>query len=290
MEALKEILPIVLQASLLLLVFALGLQATPADAIQLFRRPRQLLRAVVAIDVVVPVVAVLLVILLPIAPIAKLGIVLMAISPLPPLVPGKQLKLGGNTGYICGLYVAVSLLAVVLVPLTLMILSTIFPRDAWIPPAAIARTVLISVLLPLAAGMVARHFAPRFADRAAPVVSKLASLFLVLLILPILIAVWPAMRDLLGNGTALAIVAIVGAAILAGHLLGGPDPDDRTALAVASATRHPGIALLIGKTSFPAAPVAPAVLLFLIVGLLAALPYQVWSKKRLAERLRVSAG
>lgn len=290
MEALKEILPIVLHASLLLLVFALGLQATPADVTYLFKRPGQLLRSVVAIDVVVPVVAVLLMILLPIAPLAKLGIVLMAISPLPPLVPGKQLKLGGTTGYICGLYVAVSLLAIVLVPLTLAILSAIFPRDAWIAPAAIARTVLVSVLLPLAAGMAIRYFAPRFAERAVPLVSKLAGLFLALLVVPILIRVWPAMRDLLGNGTALAIVAIVGAALFAGHLLGGPDPDDRTALAVASATRHPGIALLIGKATFPAAPVAPAVLLFLIVGMLAALPYQVWSKRRRSERLRASAG
>lgn len=286
----KAILPVVLQGSLLLLVFALGLTATVADATYLFKRPGRLLRSVAAIDLVVPLVAVLLVAALPLAPLVKLGIVLMAVSPLPPVVPGKQLKLGGKTPYVCGLYVSVSLLAIILVPLTMAILSAVFPRDVWIAPAAIARIVLVSVLLPLGIGMAIRRLSPRFAERAAPIVSKLATLLLLLAFVPILIAVWPATRALLGNGTAVVIAAVVGAGLLAGHLLGGPDPDDRTTLAFASATRHPGIALLIGKTAFPTENVAPAVILFLVVGLVAAIPYQAWSKKRAAGRLAAVEG
>lgn len=290
MEAMKEILPLVLHASLLLLIVALGLTATLADATYLFKRPGRLFRAIVSIEVVVPLVAVLLAAALPLAPLAKLAIVLMAVSPLPPLAPGKQSKLGGRTPYVCGLYVSVSLLAIVLVPLILAVLSAVFPRDVWIAPAVIARTVLVSVLLPLAAGMAVRRLSPRFADRAAPMVSKLANLLLLLGFVPILFAVWPATRVLLGNGTALAIAGVVGAGLLAGHLLGGPDPEDRTALAVASATRHPGIAILIGKSNFPTENFAPAVLLFLVVGILAALPYQVWSKKRAAGQPAAVAG
>ncbi len=51
------------------------------------------------------------------------------------------------------------------------------------------------------------------------------------------------------------------------HLLGGPDPDDRTALALATASRHPGVALLIPTGNFPNQKlVAPAMVLYLIVG------------------------
>ncbi len=96
MEAVKEILPVVLSGSLMLLVAAFGLTATAADALYLFRRPGQLWRAVAAIELVVPLVAVLLAVVLPLAPLVKLAIVLMAISPLPPLVPGKQLEMGEN--------------------------------------------------------------------------------------------------------------------------------------------------------------------------------------------------
>lgn len=285
MATVKEILPIVLSGSLMLLVVALGLTATEADVTYLFKHPRRLLRAVVAIEVVVPLVAVLLVAVLPLAPLVKLVIVLMAISPVPPLVPGKQFHLGGKTPYVCGLYVTIALLSIVLVPLILAILSSaFFPRDVWVSPWEIARTVLISVLLPLGAGLAIRRLSPRLAERAAPTVSKLANLFLGVAFVPVLIMEWPAMVVLLGNGTALAIAAVAVSGLLAGHLLGGPDLADRVALAVASATRHPGIAILICKINFPNQKVAPAVLLFMLVGILAALPYQVWSKKHAAGR------
>lgn len=35
------------------------------------------------------------------------------------------------------------------------------------------------------------------------------------------------------------------------HWLGRPDPDDRTALAIASSMRHPGVALAIARLNFP---------------------------------------
>ena len=285
MEVVKEILPLILSGSVMLLVAAFGLTASGADALYLFRRPGQLGRAVVAIELVVPLVAVLLAVVLPLAPLVKLGIVLMAISPLPPLVPGKQLRLGGKRPYVCGLLVAVSLLAIVLVPLILEIeiLNAVFPGDFWVSPWAMARTVLISVLLPLALGMAVHGLSPRLAERAAPLVSRLANLLLGLTVVPVLIAGWPAMRVLLGNGTALAIAGVVAAGLLAGHLLGGPDPEDRAALAIACATRHPGIALLIGRTNFPHQSLVPVVLLFLLVSLLAAIPYQAWSRKRAAR-------
>jgi BASS family bile acid:Na+ symporter len=279
MEAVKEVLPLVLQGSLLLLVFSLGLASTGADAAYLFRRPGLLLRSVAAIDVVVPLAAALAAILLPLAPPVKLAIVLMAVSPVPPLVPGKQLRMGAKTGYVCGLYLAVSLLAIAVVPLTMAILSALLPRDAWVAPAAVARVVFVTVLVPLAIGMAVRRLSPGLAERAAPVVSKLASLLLLLGFVTVLIGVWPAARALLGNGAALAIAGVVGTGLLAGHLLGGPDREDRKALAVASATRHPGTAFVIAKAIFPAEEAAPAVLLFLVVGMVAALPYQVWSRK-----------
>lgn len=188
------------------------------------------------------------------------------------------------------MYVAISLLAIVVVPLTMAILSAVFPADARIAAAAIARVVLVSVLLPLAAGMLVRRLAPGFAERASPVLSKVAGLLLLAAFLPIVIVAWPAVRELLGNGTALVMAAVVGTGLLAGHLLGGPDPDDRTALAVASATRHPGMALLIAKANFASEPVAPALMLFLLVAIVVTIPYQVWTKKRAAARVLVPEG
>ena len=62
-----------------------------------------------------------------------------------------------------------------------------------------------------------------------------------------MIAVGPAIVSLVGNGTVLVIAAVVAAGLAAGHWLGGPDPDDRTALAIASSMRHPGVAMAIAE-------------------------------------------
>jgi hypothetical protein len=55
---------------------------------------------------------------------------------------------------------------------------------------------------------------------------------LALAALPVLVVVAPAMWALVGNGTLLAIVTVVGVGLIAGHALGGPDAHDRVAVDV----------------------------------------------------------
>jgi BASS family bile acid:Na+ symporter len=91
--------------------------------------------------------------------------------------------------------------------------------------------------------------------------------------------------SLVGNGTVLAIAAMGVTGLLAGHWLGGPDPDDRTALAIASSMRHPGVALAIARRNFPEEPLVPAaVLLFLLVNVIVTLPYGAWRRRAHADR------
>jgi BASS family bile acid:Na+ symporter len=286
MEALAKILPILIQASLFLLVFAVGLRATLDDALSLFRRPGLLLRSLVAMHVVVPLFAILLAAAFNLNPVVKLALILMAVSPLPPTLPKKELQLGGHLSYVVGLLVAVSLLAILIVPAWIALASAAFGADVRISAMEIARAVWTSVLLPLAIGMAVRSLAPGFAERAATPASGLGTIALLVGALPLLIKFWPAMAHLIGNGTILAMAAVVAIGLLAGHLLGGPDEDDRTVLGIASATRHPGIALLIGASNFPdhRAQVTASVLLFLLVSAIATAPYTARRKRYLAER------
>jgi hypothetical protein len=69
--------------------------------------------------------------------------------------------------------------------------------------------------------------------------------------------------------------------LAAGHLLGGPDAEDRTVLALSTASRRPAIAMAIAHTNFPEQTLAmAAVLLYLIVDAIVALPYLNWTKRR----------
>jgi len=74
-----------------------------------------------------------------------------------------------------------------------------------------------------------------------------------------------------------------------GHLLGGPDPGNRTVLALSTASRHPAVALAVtvaaGEES--ESEVA-AVILYLLVATILSIPYVAW-RKRQAEGARASA-
>jgi BASS family bile acid:Na+ symporter len=70
-------------------------------------------------------------------------------------------------------------------------------------------------------------------------------------------------------------------AIAAGHFLGGPDPDERTALAFATAMRHPGIAVAIAGLAVPEEPrVQAAILLYLLIAVVATSLYGLLHKRR----------
>jgi bile acid:Na+ symporter, BASS family len=74
------------------------------------------------------------------------------------------------------------------------------------------------------------------------------------------------------------VFVLVGLAV--GHLLGGPDPEDRTVLALSTAMRHPAIAIAIAQSNFPDQKLAPAaILLYLLVSVIAAAPYLKWTKR-----------
>ena len=272
-----ELLPIVLKASLMLLVLGVGLKATTSDALYLFRRPAQLLRALLSMDVLVPLIAILLASTFSLAPPVKIALVTLSLAPLPPTFSKKPRKAGGKLSYTVGLFVAITLIAIVFIPLALALISRVTGVPLQMSSGAIWALVLWSLLVPLVTGMAIRRAAPSFADRVADPVKTIASVTLFVAVLPILIKVWPIMMSLVGNGTLVAMIILAVLALAAGHVLGGPDPEDRAVLALSSAARHPAIAIAIAHANFPDQKLAPAaVLLYVLVSGIVTVPYLKW--------------
>src|SRR4029453_13815303 len=174
-----------------------------------------------------------------------------------------------------------ALFAIVSIPLSVVIIGRIFDKPAYITPARVALIVSITVIAPLAAGIFVRHFAPRFAEGIERPVSLFATVALLVGVLPIVFAAWPAAVALVGNGTLAATAVFVVSGLAAGHVLGGPDPDDRVVLALATATRHPGVAMAVAHAAAPGEKlVLGAVLWHLIVGLIASAIYIAWRRRQ----------
>jgi bile acid:Na+ symporter, BASS family len=278
----QEILPFVLRASIVMTIFAVALDAEPGEGRSLFRRPEKLVRSLVAMNVVMPVFAVIVVALFPMAPVVKVVLVALSVSPVPPFLPGKAQKTGGSESYVIGLLVSASLFAIVLIPLTLWIVSLIFQVEMHLDMPKIIVSILTTVLVPLTIGILIRQFFPHVADLIARPLAILASILLAITALTAIAGVWKLIVSLIGSGAILAFLAFVIVGVFVGHMLGGPEEEDRTVLAFATASRHPAIAIAIAASYFPQPKLATAaVVLYLFVSIIATIPYAQWRKRQL---------
>ena len=272
-----------IQASVCLIVFSLGLGSTQEDAFYLLSRPRQLVRSLLSMNVVMPLVAAGLAAVFDFPGALNISLVALAVSPVPPILPMRQLRAGGRAPYAVGLLMAAALLAIVFIPLAVKLIALGFGKEAHVPEAAVARLVAITVLVPIAAGIVVRRRVPAFAARAARPISLGAMALLGVVVVLLLIRAWRPAVSLIGDGHVLAIAAFVAIGLIVGHVVGGPDPRDRVVLALATASRHPGVALAIAAANFPQeSRVMGAILLYLLISLIVSVAYLAWRRRQLA--------
>jgi BASS family bile acid:Na+ symporter len=204
-----QLISLAIQVSMAMIVFCVALEATPHDVTSLLRRPGLLARSLLAMYVIMPVIAAALAANFGFHRALEIAIVALAVSPVPPILPSKEFKAGGSGSYVIGLLVLSALLAIVFVPLALEVLGRLFDRQAHMPMGAVARVVATSVLLPLAAGVIVRRFAPAFTARIARPLSIAGTVLLVAAFLPVLVKEWPALVAQIGDFTLLAIVVFV---------------------------------------------------------------------------------
>jgi BASS family bile acid:Na+ symporter len=218
-------------------------------------------------------------------PAVEITIGLLAATPVPPILPASLLRAGGRRCYVLGLLVSQAVLAILFVPLIVRILDTLFPSDLDFGVTEAAAIVLKTILGPLAVGLaLGRLFGDR-ARRAAGPLAKAANVLLICAALPLLLLVWGALKELVGEGLLLGLAVMITAGLAAGHLLGGPDDSDRTVLALATAAAHPGVAIAIAN-DFPDQRklVAGAVLFYLILRAVLVIPYVRWRRRRSAPQ------
>lgn len=150
-----------LKVSVLIQVFAIGLGTTWYDATYLFRRSRLLMNSVLARNVAIPIIAILLIkaFWFHVAVAITLGV--LAVTPVPPLLPKSQLKAVARSTYVLGLLVSQSLLAIVLVPVTVELMDWALGAQAHFSAGRVAALIAQTILIPLAAGMLASKFLPK---------------------------------------------------------------------------------------------------------------------------------
>lgn len=282
-----QLIGLAINVSLVLMVLGVALSSGSARMGTILGQPALAARSFVAMFIVMPIVAVLIAKNFDLNRELLVALLLIALSPIPPILPAKQLKTGGDPDYVFGLLALTALGAIVVVPGGVELIGRLFGRDLEVPLATAARVVAISLVLPVIVGLAAARLAPGFAERVARPVSLVGLVLLVAASVPLLWKIWGAITGEMHNFTLVAMIAFVAIGLAVGHLFGGPNPGNRTTLALATSTRHPGVALAVMHAISPAdRSVTPVVLLYLIVAVVASMPYVAWRRRALQDPSR----
>lgn len=273
-----------LTLSIFLTVLTIGMRVTPADLSCVLSKPSLLLRSLLVMNVLWPVVAVIVCKTFSLHPAVIVGLVTLSIAPVGAMFSKAMLPLVApdNPAYARGLFFASTVLSAILTPLAIEVIQRIFGEGevVHVSPLTVIQVVVSSVLIPLGLGLAFAFWRPK-ARLWVPALQKVSGLVLLVCVVPVIVAAWPVMASVVREGTLTAIVLMTLIGLAIGHLLGGPAEDDRTVLAFATVSRHPGVAIAVATlTDERLAPIG--VLLAVLVGELAVVPYKIWRKRRRA--------
>jgi bile acid:Na+ symporter, BASS family len=278
--SIAAVILLLLKSSIVLSVFAIGLKATFTDATVLLRRPEHLGRAFLSMNVLMPLVALAVGAPFDFHPAVKIALVVIAVSPTPPVFPKQALKAGGTEAYAIGLLVAAAVVSVVIIPISMQMIHRLTGISLAMQAGSVAILVLSTILAPLVAGIAVRRVWSAVAHRVAGPVAALGSALLIASAVPIVIALATTVLSLVTDGTILGLGGFAMAGLFIGHVLGGPEPADRPVLALATASRHPAVAMAIAHTNFPDQRLAgAAVFLYVVLAAILCGLYLSWVKR-----------
>ena len=274
----EALMTIAAAATVFSVMFVVGLRIPFGEFRWVWEHPGLIARGLFSVLVAVPAVAIAVARALDLPRAADIGIVLMAISPGAPVALRRSLGAGGHRSFAPALQILVAILAVVSMPLSIALLNHVYAGHASIDPLDLARQVFTAQLLPLGLGMLIRSLAPAFAARIEPALSRVASAMLIALVVLAVVDIAQVVARA-GPRVAVAIVIVTALAVGVGHLLGGPEPATRTAVAITSAARNPGLALLVAALNRAPPEITATILAYLLVSAATLIPYVAWRRR-----------
>ncbi|MGI9264086.1 MAG: sodium dependent transporter [Gammaproteobacteria bacterium] len=214
------------------------------------------------------------------------GLAILAAVPGAPMLKKRTEGAGGEPTYASSLQLSLALCVAIIAPVTLGIFYAQFDMvTERVAPWDVARQVVRVTFLPVLIALVVVRFAPAVVERIKEPLGKIANLLFLLFTLAIvgLLALSPDLRGMLLVGwlPLVAVVITVVAGLAMGHFLGGPAQNTRAVLATASIARNAGLAFYIAALSNYQREFLPILLVYLLTGSVLAIPYSIWSKRRL---------
>src|SRR5437660_3740106 len=241
---------------------------TVARIIEPLRNVRLVLFALVANFVLMPAGAVALAKALRLDEPFGVGLLLRGCAAGAPFLPKLAELAKGNLAFAVGVMVLLMVVTVGYLPILLPLLLPGVTVNPW----QIARSLLLLMLLPLAAGLALKSYYEDLATRAKPVLDWISNISLIMLVVLITAANIEKVLQVFGTFGILAGLLFIAFGVGIGWLLGGPDVDTRRVMALGTGQRNIAAALVVASQSFEDPKVVVMVIVVAIVGLIVLMP------------------
>jgi len=267
MEVASQVLVLIFVLSTL---FSVGLLVSARQVLAALQQRRSLAVALCVSFVVLPGVVLALGWGLQVAPPMQAALLLVATAPGSPVLLRLNEFARGDQARAVGLLVLLTSLTVVYQPL---VLPMLLPGLS-VSPMPIARTLVLTVLLPLVLGLLLKARWPALAGRLRLTLTRLGNISAAVscfILLPLVYR--DALTDVALNGGGLLVLLLyLPLAVGAGWWLGGPDADQRRLLALCCGQGSMGAAFVIAAHNFNNPHVIAMLLLMLWASLALLIP------------------
>lgn len=275
LEVASQVLVVIFVLSTLLSV---GLLVSARQLLVSLQQRRSLAVALFANFVVLPSLALALCWWMELPPLTQAALLLVATAPGSPATLRLNEFARGDQATAVGLLVLLTSLTVVYQPL---ILPLLLPSLS-VSPIPIARTLVLTVLLPLVFGLLLKARWPALAGRLRPALARLGNISAILSCLLLLPVVYfDAIKEVVLNGEGLLVLLLyLPLAVGAGWWLGGPEADQRRLLALCCGQGSMGAAFVVAAHNFDNHQVIAMLLLILWVSLALLIPLALVFRRR----------
>jgi BASS family bile acid:Na+ symporter len=268
MEILSKVIPVAMFVFVVSSMLAVGLSLSVGQIIAPLRNARLVTLALLVNFVLMPLSALAIARLLHLDQPLGVALLILGTAAGAPFLPKLAEIAKGNLAFAVGLMVLLMVLTVGYMPLVLPLLL----EGVSVDPLKIARSLVFLMMLPLAAGLIFKSRYENIAARGVPVLGKVSTLSLALLMVLMLATNIQNIVNLFGTRGVLASVLFLVAGSGMGWFLGGPGRDTKGVLALGSAQRNIAASLLVAGQNFDDPKVLVMVVVVAVVGFLVLIP------------------
>jgi BASS family bile acid:Na+ symporter len=234
-----------------------GLGLSLGDLAGPLRSVRRVSLSLIANFVIAPAIAFGFAKWLPIHESHAIGLLLLGCAAGAPFLPKLVQAAKGDTALGIGLMLLLMAGSVVFLPVALPALVPGASAEPW----PILKPLLVTMLLPLVAGMVVRSRIPQWAMLLQRVLARVSNIAMLAAVVLLVALNSDAILGTFGSGAVAAGLGFVGLCLAAGWLLGGPEANQRSVLGLGTGQRNIAAALLIATDQFEDRPGVTAMLL-----------------------------